>query len=257
MFITDRLIYLQLQKTGCSHTKKLLRSVCKGGITYGKHNSIYEVPKNLLGDLSTKTIIGNVRNPWDWYVSLWAFGCMSRGKLDHRLTSGFLKKLRYPSRLFISSKQWKSVYSDSDNPDLFRQWLKMLYSRETRRDIGEGFGKSKVGEFCGLMTYRYLRLYDYDFEKEKNNINNYEELIFFDNKKNMLNMVLRTEHLEEDFKTLMLKIDIPLSEIQTVLNLPKTNTSKRQNYHNYYNEETKELVAQRDKLIIEKYNYSY
>ena len=83
MFVNERLIYLQLQKTGCTHVAMLLDKLI-GGEQVGKHNRL---PARL--ESEGRLIVGSVRNPWDWYVSLWAFGCEQCGGLADRLTSGF------------------------------------------------------------------------------------------------------------------------------------------------------------------------
>ena len=67
MFEADRLLYIDLHKTGCSHIGRLLQETV-GGRRLGKHNRPSAMPTD-------RMIIGSVRNPWDWYVSLWAFGC--------------------------------------------------------------------------------------------------------------------------------------------------------------------------------------
>ena len=88
MLITDELVYLELQKTGCSHTIKILSALnnknCK---IIGKHNTYDSIPKEDQGNFESKLKIGNIRNPWDWYVSLWAFGCQKKGGLYNLVTN--------------------------------------------------------------------------------------------------------------------------------------------------------------------------
>ena len=259
MFISDKIIYLELQKTGCSHIRKLLASIpdCNGQIV-GKHNTIGEVDAAALGNISAKIKAGNIRNPWDWYVSLWAFGSMGKGGfIGHLMNMSFLKKLKNPRNFFIPVQEWKKVYADAENPALFRLWLKMILASERKKDIREGYGKSKMSAFCGLMTYRYMKLYTYNFEKRQNTITNYDELVAFETKNNLLDFVLKNEQLEDDFRKLMQQIHIPEIQINQVLNVPKTNSSQRKDYHGYFDEETIELVRNREKLIIEKYQYAY
>ena len=259
MYIGDKIVYLELHKTGCSHVKKILDMApsCHG-MSYGKHNTIYDVPKKILGEnFETKLKAGNVRNPWDWYVSLWAFGAMGKGMLHGRVTSNFLKKLKKPWIFFIPSKQWEEVYADASNPELFRRWLKMVVSQDRKKDIGEGYGKSKISSFIGLMTYRYLTLYTYDFQAAKKTLSDYNELLTFDKEKNMLDKVIKNESREIDLKEVMLKIGVPLPEIEGLLNTGKTNASKRSQYQQYYDEETRALVADKERFLIEKYNYQY
>ena len=75
MLITDKLVYLELHKTGCTFTRLVLAELFSDSCRIvGKHNLVETIPQDVLGDFETKTKIGNIRNPWDWYVSLWAFG---------------------------------------------------------------------------------------------------------------------------------------------------------------------------------------
>jgi hypothetical protein len=62
MFVADGLVYLELQKTGGSHICRLLEQYANGR-PEGKHN-------RLTAEYSTHYVIGSIRNPWDWYVSL-------------------------------------------------------------------------------------------------------------------------------------------------------------------------------------------
>ena len=70
MFVAQGLIYLELQKTGGTHIRRLLERYT-GGKPVGKHNRL---PAGSDADF----IIGSIRNPWDWYVSLWAYGVTQR-----------------------------------------------------------------------------------------------------------------------------------------------------------------------------------
>ena len=82
MFITKDLCYLEMYKTGSQHIVKLLEKSVPEGKRIGNHNRPNdEVYK------SNIYFLGSIRNPWDWYVSLWNFGCEKRGSLYNRLTS--------------------------------------------------------------------------------------------------------------------------------------------------------------------------
>lgn len=81
MLVSDHLVYLELPKTACSHIRDLLKLLVGGDIV-GKHNRL---PGHLMQQ--NKMIVGSIRNPWDWYVSMWAYGCDRKGLLYKRLTS--------------------------------------------------------------------------------------------------------------------------------------------------------------------------
>jgi hypothetical protein len=221
MFINEKLVYLALHKTGCSHVIKLLTSIPElNGVIVGKHNTIDSVSKEELGDLSKKIKSGNVRNPWDWYVSLWAFGSMGKGGLyDQIIKKSLFKKINHPASFFTPVKKWKQVYADAENPELFKTWLEMLlHSR--RKDL-LGFGNSNVPDMIGLLTYRYLNLYTRNFKNGVKGMKDFGELKEFDKKNNFLDFYIRNEHLEDDFKVLMKKINTDENKVNGVLQLLK------------------------------------
>ena len=80
MFISNKLVYLELHKTGCSHIRRIL-SIALDGELAGKHN---KATKDLFTE--RRVFVGSVRNPWAWYVSLWGYGCDGNGVLHQRLT---------------------------------------------------------------------------------------------------------------------------------------------------------------------------
>lgn len=273
MFVADRLLYLELQKTGGSHICRLLEQYIDGTIVE-KHNKLGEMDNNRL-------IVGSIRNPWDWYVSLWAFGSGGRGALRYRTTKGvdfeyyhrmlpkdMGKNWLTPSEFIVSLYHdlvkpvslWQNTYLDAANPERFQDWLKLLLDSKRRYDVGEGFGFSPLSQHCGLMTYRYFRLYtlgDVVFSDKGLNAPSYIDE--FDQKYNITGIVIRNESLESDFIEAKKMAGYTLSDkdVASVLNkeLGKTNTSERKSTAHYYDDETLSLVAEREKYIIEKYNY--
>ena len=81
MFISDSLVFVELQKTGSDHIKSLLKK------TVGGEND----PKNHVPDeallASGRPFVGSIRDPWAWYLSLWTVGCHQKGELYERLTN--------------------------------------------------------------------------------------------------------------------------------------------------------------------------
>lgn len=278
MFVSDKLIYLQMQKTACTHIASLL-SKHIGGKQIGKHN--------WLEDFDTKKFIcGSIRNPWDWYVSLWAFGCKNEGEVhgrsivrDHdKFLQLFKYKLKSKYGPYMSNNfqfgdmwshikneikkptyLWRETYTDYQNPENFRKWLKLMYNPSRFKDFFEGYSESSINKFAGLMTYRYSYFFMKDFFQTKNFkcIKTFDELREFDKKNNILDFMIKTESLESDFIEMLEKFGYKLGKETTnqILRGGKTNVSKHNKSSFYYNEETINLVAEKEKLIIEKYNY--
>lgn len=263
LFITDKLIYLQLQKTGCTHIS-LLFSKCVGGSQKTKHQYL----KNYSVD---KFIVGSIRNPWNWYVSLWAFGCAGKGSLNYTLTrrdlfdilNGFItgKIDKIKNELEKPVKIWKNTYRDYKNPENFRKWLKLMHDPIRKKDINEGYPEHSISNFTGIMTYRYCRLYHRDFFLKKNQVSlkNYGDLIEFDKTHNLLDFIIRNESLEDDVVDVLKKVGYNLDEnkIKLIYENSKKKTHKSKHYDScfYYNKETVDLIAKSEKFIIEKYGY--
>jgi len=279
MFVTDKLIYLQMDKTACTHIAYLLAKHI-GGQQIGKHNWLHDYK-------TKKYICGSVRSPWEWYVSTWAFGCQGEGVVHnrvvvldyqkfyeffkHKLQSDYspysfnnvqyndlwLHFINEPRKPMI---QWRDTYKDYKNPEKFREWLKLMYDPKRKRDSNEGYSESSVSKFVGLMTYLYCNFFMKDFFQTRNfkGIETFEELKKFDKKNNLLDFTIRVESLEDDFIKMLEKFGYNIDEKtkNLILNGGRTNASERLKASYYYDEETIELVAEKEKLIIEKYNYN-
>ncbi|MFC1477392.1 hypothetical protein ACFL6L_02885 [candidate division KSB1 bacterium] len=265
MFISEKLIFLELQKTGCTHIIEQLSKIIPGEIV-GKHNRLPGKPER-----SDRYIIGSIRNPWDWYVSLWAFGCDNKGVLfrnvtRHRFLSGH-KIREFPFRAIRSILRdvkkpvdsWKQTYRDSQDPELFRRWLTMILDPGRRYDPGEGYGYSSISTFAGFYTYRFLYLCS---ETKKSlfdgSIDNYDDLAAFYEKNNVLDFTIRNESLEDDLiKVLkMCNIHPTAEQIKELESAKRTNiSSRKRDFSFYYDSDTAALVAEKEKFIIEQFGY--
>ena len=144
MYISTNLVYLEFQKTGSAHIRQLLAR-CIPGEQKAKHNRLPE-------DLTSRFTVGSVRNPWAWYVSLWAFGCLGRGNLRSRLTgrprswTWLLRSLasssiqggrgaRHALRRYARSRRfphtlWAETYTHLEDAASFKKWLRLVYDPE-------------------------------------------------------------------------------------------------------------------------------
>ena len=251
MFVTDKLVYLQLQKTACSHIAAMLQKTV-GGKKIGLH---IPLPRRLQS--AGKYIVGSVRNPWDWYVSQWSYGCAGRGALRKRLTGRKLFRLfeKPINELTKPVARWRETYKDHRDPEGFNRWLKMVFDPYRRKDLGEGYAKSPISRFAGLMTFRYMRIYT-----RGGTATSLEALKKFDAENNVLNCTIRVESIENDLIRALEAAGYELGDEQIgIINAGadnRTNPSEHLPTEFYYDQETVDLVAQNEKLIIEKYSYS-
>lgn len=275
MFVSDKVVFAELHKTGGSHILRCLEELLEGQVI-GKHNLIP-------ASLHQRFILGSVRNPWDWYVSLWAYGCGRKGAVYHRTTTRFNhdyylrqrkknmgKSWFLPSRLgkqLLSDcskpvEAWRNAYTDSQDPACFQQWLKLVLDRERRFDIGDGFGFSPISHTQGLMTFRYFKLFT-DLESQlylDDNLADPGNLKSIWAEHHITDHIIRNEFLENDLIVGLERAGVQLTAQQKMfLNYGKknkTNTSKRQETAFYYDQSSIDLVREKEIFLIEKHNYT-
>jgi hypothetical protein len=222
---------------------------CYGGTQSRKHKPLKEFD-------SGKYIAGSVRNPWSWHVSLWAFGCSGRGGLQGKLC-------RRPP-IWVSRETvalWNDVYADPEDAGRFRRWLKMIYAPEWQRYLREGLHKTPLGASCGLLTFRYCSLHTKGFKTRsvRAALDSHEALVAFEKEHNILDGVIRNEHLEEDLlRVLEAAGHVVADEVREKIyegRGKKKNQSRHRPTAYYYDDETTALVAARERFIIEKFDY--
>lgn len=269
MLVSKRLIYLELHKTGCTHIGRLLSELIDIKRVGNKHS---RMPSHLQN--TKKYIVASIRNPWDWYLSLWAYGCITQGSLEKKLTRTNFRDafkstlLRFPdigfepliAEINKPKQVWRDTYLNVNDPQAFRRWLNLLFTPERKYDLASRYGDSNISNFAGFLTYRYLRLTARDLTSlyKPDYLTSFMELQEFDAEQNILNATIKNENLEADLLQVLqdCNYDITSAQIKRIYSYPKTNQSQHQGREFYYDRQTLELVAQREKLIIDKYSYS-
>ena len=297
MLISDKIVFVELQKTGSTHIKRLLKEIV-GGKNDGKHN----VPTPELLD-SGKTFIGSVRDPWGWYLSLWSYGCQQQGELFQRLTNEkkWAKTLeRMKSRADhddddeagddaedadksekgdkagkaagkakgkkqglpedMGPERAKSFwYADPENAEAFREWLRVVCSPKLRRVVESGFAQSPIGKLVGLMTFRYFHLFVKEADKVPETVRTLDGLKAFETKNLILQHIIRQDRLAEDFAKALQDSGVVLTEEhrKLIYDAKPTNKSSRpRSFDHYYNPASVDLVARRERFIIERFGYT-
>jgi hypothetical protein len=248
MFVSDKIIFIEVQKTASMHIKKLLSQLLEGekikiGLM-GKH--IPAFPEHFEKNVP---FLASVRNPWEWYISLWAFGCGKKGAVYDNA----IKAKEH-------SERWKRCYSDVDSESGFREWLYMLHDEKYWDDIGEEYSSSNINRFAGFYTYRYMKLCCRNTDSTHfQRLASYNELKDFEKSHCYINHFIQTEKLADDLIKALELCGVVISdqEKKMIYATRNSNTSKRKKKADYYYDNgTAKLVADREKLIIEKFGYS-
>ena len=242
MYICKQFVYLGLHKTGSTYIQKYLQTVPQ---LQGKVRSGHPGVQSFPFWAQPKRVVGSIRNPWDWYVSLWAFGCLQKGGLYRKLTG---KASGHPL-----SQQWKDhfqeLYSDKSNEEHFRQWLQTILADHKEEILG-------INGKYGLMTARYLNMYNDRWKKKGKHLADLTEVVAFDKEHNRLTAIIRQERLDEDLTNFLSSVltDFTTEDISA---RSKRNLSIRQEYQQYYDESMIQLVEENEAFIIKKYGYEY
>lgn len=204
---------------------------------------------------------------------MWAYGCDRKGGLYSSVVRKTLKirglgwTVNFRAALAILLKcyrrkpeAWRAVYRNVKDASQFRTWLRMVHSPQHNFDLGEGFGPIPLSKFCGLFTYRYIMLTCL-FKGEAGvlwAIRDYDQLRDLDTVKCFVDRFIRNEKLETDLYTALvdLGLTLGLTITEDSLSIPWLNpSSRRDGLQYYYDQETAEIVAERDRLILEKFAY--
>lgn len=265
MFIADKFIFLELEKTASTHIMRLLARIVEGQ-QVGKHNRL---PAELATD--SRPVLGAVRSPWDWYVSLWSYSCGTYGGLYARQTGYGLQGYGLRNHPWIGvvsilnqiirpTGLWKHLYSDVNDVRLFRAWLVEMFNPKRRYDIGNGYAQSSLSSFSGYFTFMYMYLFARDDQRlfSRKDLAGAGDLNAFFQKNIRHDYVVHVENLEEDLIDALLKIGVDLKDEEelAIRSAKPVNTSKRsRSLVHYYDEETLALVADREAFFIERFGY--
>lgn len=271
MFVNDQLIFIELHKTGTSSIVRQIDAVQPGKTVrdrYGhKHNRLKE-------STAGRRIVGSVRNPFDWYVSLWSYGCAGKGTLYwqltapyHRLARSMVKRtVLMPGQRAAALKTlglglrndpafWRQVYSDAQNPALFQDWLRAIMSERGKRHMTEGYQFLPLHRVVGFYTYRFLYLFtDYAaWDREISNCIDYPSLREFYERAGIVETFVRTEHIREDVANLLVSLGEGVYEVPVSEN--RLNQSTHRSTADYYTDETRALVLEQDRMIFDLFGY--
>ncbi len=283
MFVSNKLVFLELQKTGSTHVRHLLADFV-GGKVDGKHNAA--TPEVLA---TGRPILGTVRNPWSWYVSLWAYGCEGKGVLRQRLmdpakwvrknelqsdATGEARKVGLKGgkgRLSRAKALGASAmpdcasperatfwYADPGNVEAFREWLSVVLAPGARRIVEAGYRRSPLSKCAGLLTYRYFGLFVRGGTHQEAEYCTVDKLNELDKASCLVSHFILNENLEADFLRAVAACGVELTDdqIAQVNSARKRNVSSRPlGTSDYYTAELAALVGDRDRFLIEKFGY--
>jgi hypothetical protein len=251
----EKYIYLDVYKTGSAHLKYLLPEITEGAqVRLRRHAPLTAGrPYSWTGG---KLVFATVRNPWDWYTSLWSYACERRGAIWR-----FFSDALPPAEI-------KPMF-DIDNPVVsFEKWLRAVNDRDfMQRVIRNNLPESGLAGIVGLYTFRFMRVttpYPTVFLKSWL-VPSIGAAIRYQRLLHMYGDVLRSESLNADLKAYVarhrercrFKPDAEAIIDRFAATPRNASTRVLADFRDYYSDATRQLVADKDRLFLELFDYTF
>lgn len=235
MIVTHKFTLMHMHKTGGQTLNQVINSTFEESETVGYHFPHSELPDHA----TNKPLVGMVRNPWDWYLSWYAFNTHPRmyNPLYVVLSDGGNGDFESTVTNLIN------FGSDSRKSAQYRSALKTLLPETLEGNRGVGLTRASIDELAqsgqGYYSWMFERMHG-DLDSDLLHVGYFENLI-------------------EDFIRIMGDLGVDQADEMRAqfASIGRTNTSNHSHYSHYYSDELKRLVAEKDGSLVKRYNYRF
>lgn len=235
MIITERFVFIHMHKTGGQTLNGIIERCVPRSRVIGYHFPRREIP----AEHAALPVVGLVRNPWDWYVSWYAFNQRPhvRNPLFMVMSEG--------GRLGFTATVTNLVNLGSSSPASarHRQQLIDLLPDNLEDNRGIGLTRDDVRSFAddslGYYSWLFARMLGaHDAENTH---------------------VGKFENLRQDFLEIMASLDVAETDaMASALDArERRNHSQHSHYSHYYDRPLRDLVAAREARLIEHHRYRF
>jgi hypothetical protein len=223
VFKVEGLTYLHILKTGGQFTEQVLRELYPQSYeNLGFHTTLHEYAPST-------PIISCIRNPFDWYVSLYFFNINKCPYLlEHFGDTGVNDSLK----VLINPKE-NGIHIKNPPGLKGRPWGSGKFT-----PIGKMLKESFIGYPEGMGHYSVI----FDLMTGLSNDIEY----------------MRFETLTEDLVSVLKdKSNLTPSQESIIRSTEPVNTTRHHHYRKYYSDELIELVYEKDKTIFDRFGYEF
>jgi len=233
---TDKFVFIHLHKCGGQFVRDLLLRFVTGAHEIGYHYPRSKLP----GTLAHLPVMGFVRNPWDWYVSWYAFNAERRGM------NPLFTVLSDNGRLAFKETvdNMLRLSEDRELSAKHREQLKSLFPVSMEGNRASGLTKQCIESMThpdvGYVTWLYRRMFGVD-------------------EQGGTLLLGRVESLRTDLQGFLKQLGVPVSvELQHAIDSgERKNTSNHGPFAEFYDSGLRDLVAQKERTIIGRFDYRF
>jgi hypothetical protein len=228
MLVTEKFVFVHLPRSGGTFVSQVVQKF------FPSREIGYHLPLRVLpAEFSHLPVLGTVRNPWEFYVS-WYHHQLSndrRGPLISFLTENrrldFVETIRNALNLCLDEKL--DVLADRLPEDFnYKDRHVSNLTRDVMRRIR--------GTGMGLYSFRFNEMFGPG-----------DDVCF-----------CRVDSLRNEIIAFFDKLGVATDELCSyVLELDKKNTSEHRHYSSYYTPELAQLVAVRDRQVIDRFQFRF
>ena len=264
MIIGKNFFISEMPKTGTTFLRNFFSQYNDIELTI-HHETLNENKRYYL--LKFKNRIGTIRNPYEWYLSLWKWSCRERtGSLIYKDLISIrlkLRRLKLNHRLFSyvftqitkDRKKLKILFDDVNSKKNFNKFLNILLSFKKRHLIGSEYSFVPF-ENLGYMTYIF---FSQNVLRENYNVmynNNYKlrEILSLNNSNLYTNNFFKTENLNKNLKKFLLKNNFKIKSFE-ILNNNSTPKFLNKNLKKFFSRKNILLIEKKEDYIFKKFRY--
>jgi len=228
VIVTDYFVFIHLHKSGGSFVNRFLQKFEPSTSGIGYHLPYSEVPD----DFRHLPVFGCVRNPWSFYVSWYSFQAGMENPNPLFMVVSENQRLGFEGTI----KNLLTLSESSDRIDLLASQLPKHFGSRGQ-NLTRNCVSNLLGKNIGFYTFLFQRMFA---ECDKP-------------------VVARMESLREQMLKLLPGLGRPLSidEENYIRDSRKTNVTAHKQHCDYYDHELRDLVAEKESEIIERFGYTF
>ena len=228
MIATERFLFLHLHKSGGTFVNECLLRFVPGARQLGYHLPRAQIP----ADLAHLPILGLVRNPWSYYVSWYAFQAAQPQPNP-------LFQVLSRNRTLDFSATIRNMLELGRNDELLAATVRALPERYTNR--GLNLPGPELARIAGSDDGFYSFLFRYMYGVPASP------------------WITRMENVRSELPVLLERVGVEPGDAlrRFVATAPATNVSSHGVFTEYYDDGLAELVARRDRDVIERFGYRF